>query len=335
MRWRPSTAPVYRENQERERDMEPVKSSGMNPKVLIIILAVIAAGAFGGGYAVGSIANAPSQQVHKLTFVDDYNRTVTLEGYPERIVSVAPTPTEMLFAIGAGNLIVGIDAYSDYPAQTKNITKVGDFELNIEQIITLKPDLIVSSDLVPQTDLANLQSNGIPYMIIADRNLTDIYDSIQLLGTVTNHIANASLLVKSMQDRVSAVTNKTLAAGVSHPKVYLEYWPMFTFGPGSFGDDLIHLAGGNNIGAIRDTEYPSVTDEFVVWQNPDIIVYTTGPSTTTNSTVIMSRPGWSATTAVSLTHIYSIDDNLVSRYGPRIVDGLEQLAAIIHPDLFS
>lgn len=307
----------------------------MNPLVIIVILVVAVAAAFGGGYAIGSMTNASNQQHHPFTFVDDYNRTVSLEGYPQRIVSVAPTPTEMLFAVGAGDLLVGIDAWSDYPAQTKNITKVGDFELNLEQIITLKPDLIVSGDLVPQSDLDTLESNGIPYMIIADRNLSDVYDSIQLVGMVTNHASNASLLVKSLKDRVEAVTNKTLAGGVSHPKIYLEYWPMFTFGPGSFGNDIIHLAGGTNIGAIKDTEYPSVTDEFVVSQDPDIIVYTTGPSTTTNPAEITSRPGWNQTNAVSLSKIYSIDDNLVSRYGPRIIDGLEQLAAIIHPDLFA
>ena len=307
----------------------------MSPAVIVVIIVVAVAAAFGGGYAIGSMTNASNQQHHPITFVDDYNRTVSLGGYPQRIVSVAPTPTEMLFAVGAGGLIVGLDAWSDYPEQTKNITKVGDFELNLEQIITLKPDLIVSGDLVPQTDLDILESNGIPYMIIADRSLNDVYGSIQLVGNVTNHASNASALVESLKDRVEAVTNKTLAGGVSHPKVYLEYWPMFTFGPGSFGDDIIRLAGGTNIGAIKDTEYPSVTDEFVVSQNPDIIVYTTGPSTTTNSTEIQARPGWNQTNAVSHLKIYSIDDNLISRYGPRIVDGLEQLAAIIHPDLFA
>jgi len=307
----------------------------MSPTVIVVIIVVAVAAAFGGGYAIGSIT-AASNQDRSFTFVDDYNRTVSLDGYPQRIVSVAPTPTEMLFAVGAGDLIVGIDAYSDYPAQTtKNITKVGDFELNLEQIITLKPDLIVSSDLVPQTDLETLESNGIPYMIIADRTLNDVYASIQLIGNVTNHASNASLLVKSLKDRVEAVTNKTLADGVSHPKVYLEYWPMFTFGSGSFGDDIIHLAGGTNIGAIKDTEYPSVTDEFVVSQNPDIIIYTSGPWTTTTSAEIQARPGWDQTNAVSDLKICSIDDNLVSRYGPRIIDGLEQLAAIIHPDLFA
>ena len=309
------------------------RTQTMSPAVIVVILVAVAA-AFGGGYAIGSVTNA-SNLHHPLTFVDDYNRTVSLEGYPQRIVSVAPTPTEMLFAVGAGDLIVGLDAWSDYPTQTKNITKVGDFELNLEQIMTLKPDLIVSGDLVPQTDLEILESNGIPYMIIADRTLNDVYGSIQLIGNVTNHASNASMLVKSLKDRVEAVTNKTLANGVSHPKVYLEYWPMFTFGPGSFGDDIIRLAGGTNIGAIKDTEYPSVTDEFVVSQNPDVIVYTTGPSTTTNSTEIQARPGWIQTNAVSQLKIYSIDDNLVSRYGPRIIDGLEQLAAIIHPDLFT
>ena len=303
---------------------------GRTAMVLVVAAVCLVAG-FAGGYAIATMG---TQQANKMTFVDDCDRNVTLDGYPERIVSVAPTPTEMLFAVGAGDLIVGVDGYSDYPAATQNMTKVGDYELNIEQIVTLKPDLIISGDLVPEADLEQLASNGIPYMIIADKTLNDVFASIRLVGNVTNHAADAVDVVSSLKARVTAVTNITLATGVSHPKVYLEYWPLFTFGPGSFGNDLIALAGGMNIAEDKDTDYPSVTDEFVVSKNPDIIVYTTGTYMTNNLTEILSRPGWNETNAVNNMNIHPIDDNLVSRYGPRLVDGLEQLAAIIHPELF-
>jgi len=307
---------------------------GGTSKIMIVVLiaAICLAGGFAGGYAVGSL-NA-QQVIKPLSFIDDLNRTVTMDKYPERIVSVAPTPTEMLFAVGAGDLVVGVDGYSDYPAATSNITKVGDYQLNIEQIVTLKPDLIISGDLVPEADLNQLASNGIPYMVISDKTVDDVFASIRMVGNVTNHAADAANLVSTLRARVNAVTDKTLAEGVSSPKVYLEYFSYYTFGPGSFGNDLIELAGGTNIAASKGEAYPVVTDEFVVSQNPDMIVYTSGAYMVNNETEIVSRPGWNETNAVKNMDIHSLDDNLVSRYGPRIVDGLEQLAAIIHPELF-
>jgi iron complex transport system substrate-binding protein len=303
--------------------------------VIVAIAAVCLVAGFAGGFALGAMIEQPQEhQPTKLYFIDDYDRNVTLDSYPERIVSIAPTPTEMLFAVGAGDLVVGVDGYSDYPSATQNITKVGDYQLNLEQIVTLKPDLILSGDLVPQADLDQLDTNGIPYMIIADRNIEDVFGSIMLVGNVTNHTSDATSLVADLRARVTAVTNITLASNVTHPKVYLEYFSYYTFGPGSFGDDLIKLAGGTNIAASKGEEYPVVTDEFVVNQNPDIIVYTSGPYMVNVESEIISRPGWNDTNAVIDMNIQSVDDNLISRYGPRIVDGLEQLAAIIHPELF-
>lgn len=298
--------------------------------VTIIVAAVCLGGGLAGGYVIGTMmANDRA-----MTFVDDTGRDVVINGYPERIVSIAPTPTEILFAVGAGSLVVGVDGYSDYPAATQNITKVGDYELNIEQIVALDPDLILSSDLVPEADLAMLESNGIPYMIIADKTISDVFASIKLVGDVTGHSVDAARLVASLKARMAAVTDLTLAPNVTSPKVYIEYYPYWTFGPGSFGNDLIELAGGTNIATNKTNEYVEITNEFVVSQNPDFIIYTTGTYMINNETEIVGRQEWNTTNAVKNMDVYPLDDNLISRYGPRIIDGLEQLAAIIHPELF-
>ena len=231
--------------------------------------------------------------------------------------------------------MIGVDDYSDYPAAALNITKVGSYTLNIEAIIGLTPDLIVTSDLVPLAQLDQLQDQGIPYVIFAARTLGDVVDDVRLAGNITGHTEQAETLAQSLQGRIDAVTSKTLADGVSTPKVYVEYYPFWTFGPGSFGDHLISLAGGANIAAETSSEYPLLTSEYVISQDPDVIVYTIGVMTTTTADEIASRPGWDTITAVTNEDIYSMDDNLVSRYGPRVVDGLEQLAEIIHPELFS
>ena len=307
--------------------------SDMSTKMLWMTLAVTVTSilAFTGGYFVGALTNETSKA---FTIVDDYGRAVTIDGIPQRIVSVAPTPTEIIFAVGAGSQVVGVDDYSDYPAEAANLSKVGSYTLNIEAIVALQPDLIVASDLVPRAQLEQLSSQGIPYVLFADRTIEDVFKTIRLAGVITGHVSEADSLASALSERVDAVKAKTLAPNVTTPKVYVEYYPMWTYGPGSFGDDLISIAGGINVAHNASSEYPEVTNEYIIAQNPEVIVYTTGVMSTTTKYSIVTRPGWENISAVETDHIYSIDDNLLSRYGPRIVDGLEQLAAIIHPELF-
>jgi len=285
---------------------------------------------FSAGYVLGG-----AQKKVTLSIVDDYGRTVELHGIPQRIVSVAPSPTEILFAVGAGSQVVGVDNYSDYPAEAKSLPQIGSYTLNMEVIMSLKPDLIVSSDLVPRAQLDQLEAQGVPYFIFATRTMEDVIKDLRLAGSLTGHSLEAESLVAGLQARINAVTNKTLAAGVEKVRTYIEYYPLWTYGPGSFGNDMIRLAGGANIASNASNEYPELTPEFIIAQNPQIIVYTVGPMTTTTASDFADRSGWSITFAVSHDKIYSIDDNLVSRYGPRVVDGLEQLAEIIHPELFT
>ncbi|MCX6657128.1 MAG: cobalamin-binding protein [Euryarchaeota archaeon] len=297
-----------------------------------MVIAIVASSVvgFSAGYVLGG-----AQKKVTLSIVDDYGRTVELHGIPQRIVSVAPSPTEILFAVGAGSQVVGVDNYSDYPAEAKSLPQIGSYTLNMEVIMSLKPDLIVSSDLVPRAQLDQLEAQGVPYFIFATRTMEDVIKDLRLAGSLTGHSLEAESLVAGLQARINAVTNKTLAAGVEKVRTYIEYYPLWTYGPGSFGNDLIRLAGGINIAANASNEYPELTPEFIIAQNPQVIVYTVGPMTTTTASDFATRSGWSITFAVSHDKIYSIDDNLVSRYGPRVVDGLEQLAEIIHPELFT
>ena len=297
----------------------------------VVLTAIIA---FSSGYLVATVTQ---NEAVGFSVVDDYGRTVTLDGIPERIVSISPTPTEILYSIGAGPLLVGVDNYSDYPDEATLLPKVGDaFELNTEVIIALKPDLIVCGDLVPLQLSQLSETQGIPYVLLADRTVEAVLKTIRLAGIITGHVDEADQLADGLSDRVDAVTAKTLAANVSKPKVLVETWSyeglISTFGPGSYGDDIIALAGGTNIAKNAANEYPTIESEFVIAQNPDVVVYTM--SSTTKET-ITARSGWEDVTAVQQGHIYAIDDDLVSRYGARLIDGLEELAAMVHPELFS
>jgi iron complex transport system substrate-binding protein len=315
--------------------MEAQRRKGSSKMVWITLAVVLTAVfAFSGGYLIGAYVLEPLQG---FTVVDDYGRTVTLDGVPDRIVSVAASPTEILYAIGAGAQIVGVDNYSDYPAEVANVTQVGDYNLNVEAIIALHPDLIVTGDLVNRQQLDLLATKGIPYVILADRTLEDVLKTIRLAGVITGHVAEADKVADALAGRISAVKNKTLATDVSKPEVYIEYddyQGLWTYGPGSFGDDLITQAGGTNIAHNTSSEYPKVASEFVIAEDPEIIVYTTGPWSTLSNSTYENRPGWGNISAVTNGDIYGMDANLLSRYGPRIVDCLEQLAALIHPELF-
>ncbi|MBU1158163.1 MAG: cobalamin-binding protein [Candidatus Thermoplasmatota archaeon] len=322
----------------------------MTSSMIIVVAVVISAVAsFSGGYYLGtmndeefieeadgltSIELDDVGNVVSLTITDDYNRTITLPGIPQRIVSIAPTTTEILFAVGAGDQVVGVDDYSDYPAEALTKTRVGSFQLSIETILSLEPDLIVCGDLVPVDDLEPLEVQGIPYFVFATRTIDAVLKDIALAGILTGHVQESEALLDGLRARIDAITEKTLDSSVETPKVYVEYYPLWTYGPGSFGDDLIRLAGGINIAANTTSEYPEVTSEFVISSDPDVIIFTLGAMTTTTADEISERPGWDQITAIADDAIYSIDDNIVSRYGPRIVDGLEQLAELIHPELF-
>lgn len=300
----------------------------------VLVVALTAIAAFTGGYFVGAFIADTGKG---FTVIDDYGRAVTLEAVPERIVSIAPSPTEILFAVGAGPQIVGVDNYSDYPQDALSLPKVGDYTLNVEAIISLQPDLIVGGDFVPLAQLELLESQGVPYVLFADRTLEDVLKTIRLAGVITGHVAEADEVANALSERIDAVKAKTLDPAVVKPRVYIEYddfMGLWTYGPGSFGDDLITAAGGVNIAHNTSQEYVVVDSEFVIAQNPEIIVYTTGPWSTLTEDTYLNRPGWDVIDAVIDGDIYGIDANLLSRYGPRIVDCLEQMAEIIHPELF-
>lgn len=300
----------------------------------VLVVALTAVAAFTGGYFVGAMVADTGEG---FTVVDDYGRTVTLAAIPERIVSIAPSPTEILFAIGAGPQVVGVDNYSDYPEETLSLTKVGDYTLNLETIASLQPDLIVGGDLVPLAQLEQLESQGIPYVLLADRTLEDVLKTVRLAGVITGHVAEADEVADALSERIDAVKAKTLDPSVVKPRVYIEYdefMGLWTYGPGSFGDDLITAAGGVNIAHNTSSEYPMVESEFVIAQNPEVIVYTTGPWSTLTEDTYIDRPGWDVIDAVIDGNIHGMDANLISRYGPRIVDCLELLAEIIHPELY-
>jgi len=279
---------------------------------------------------------APAADV--LTFTDDMGREITLAGIPERIVSLAPSTTEILFAVGAGAQVVGRDEFSDYPEEAKALPSIGGSfgEYNVEAIVALEPDLVIAAEINTPELVKQLEDLGVTvYYLGNPLTLEEMYGKLETVAELTGH--DVSELVSSLQARVAAVDEKIMPLS-ARPNVFYEIDASdpskpYTYGPGTFGDLLITRAGGYNIGNVTTDPYPQLSLEQIVVENPSIIVLGDSMWGVTPESVL-ERAGWESIEAVKSEQIFPIDDNLISRPGPRLVDGLEALAKILHPGVF-
>ncbi len=276
-----------------------------------------------------------------ITVIDSAGKTITLAAPAQRIVSLSPASTESLFALGAGEQVVGRDAFSDYPEQAKAVVDIGGGfgELNVEAILAQNPDLVLASSLTPPEQIQSLQDAGLTVFTLGNpKDLDEMYAILETLAKLTGHGAEAATLIDGLKLRVSAVEEKL--AGVSQrPLVFYEIDgtdpnAVWRPGPGTFIDRLITLAGGKNLGSDLNAEWVQISLEELNARDPDLILL--GDAVWGGVTVesVQARAGWEALEAVQNGNTYPFDDNLVSRPGPRLVDGLEALASLLHPDLF-
>ena len=276
-----------------------------------------------------------------ITRTDGRGVAITLAGPAQRIVSLAPSHTEILFAVGAGEQVVGRDTFSDYPAAALEITDIGGGfgEIDLETLLSLEPDLVLSADIIAPEQNQALEDLGLTVFVLPNPlALADLYDILATAGDLTGHRAEAEALSDSLQVRIEAVT-ETVAAAENAPLVFYQLDSTdpnapWTSGPGTFIDTLITMAGGRNVGAALADPWAQISAEFLIEQNPDIILMGDAVWSGITPEDVAARPGWDAIAAVQNGQVYAFDDNLVSRPGPRLVDGLEALAKLIHPELF-
>ena len=284
---------------------------------------------------------APTPAATGVTITDGAGRKVTIAATPERLVSLAPSTTEILFALGLGPKLLAADDFSDYPAEAKDLPKIGGLNsaYNFEQIVALKPDLIFAAGITPPETITKLEQLKLPVVVLgAERTSFDsIFSDITLAGQATGQVEQAAQLTAAMKTKLESIKSKA-AIATAKPLVYWELDATdpakpYSVGAGNFVSDMLALVGAVNVFDKTDSPYPQVSSEQVVAANPDVIILSDAAYGITVESV-MQRPGWQAITAVKQRRIEPIDDNLVSRPGPRIVDGLEAAAKIIHPDLF-
>ncbi|MBI5034090.1 MAG: cobalamin-binding protein [Chloroflexi bacterium] len=274
-----------------------------------------------------------------ITVTDSAKRSVTISAPPKRIVSLAPSTTEIAFALGLGDRIVGADTYSDYPADAKKVATIKSFPVNYEQVVSLKPDLVLAAGITNADDVKKLADLKLTVLVVGSTKMTfdAVAADITVVAKATGTEAQAKPVIDAMKSKVDALKSK-LANAKTKPRVYWELDATdpakpFTPGPGSFVDDLITLAGGVNVAADVKTPYAQINAEQIIAANPDIIILSDFAYGITVESV-KARKGWSVINAIKNDKVFPIDDNLVSRPGPRLVDGLEAAAKLIHPEVF-
>ncbi|MFM1651863.1 ABC transporter substrate-binding protein [Brevibacillus sp. B_LB10_24] len=281
--------------------------------------------------AVPETTAPESETTYPLSLTDGTNTSITLEQEPKRVITLAPSETEILFAIGAGDKVVGVDQYSDYPEEAKSKEKVGDMNTNVEAVIALQPDLVVASASMNQKAIEQLRSYDIKVYASSPKTVDQVIEKIETVGKIMNLQQNAKHVAEKMRADKQSVVDAV--KDVPKKKVYLEYNPGWTVGKGEFLDELISLAGGINVGGDKSGWY-EIDPEHIIQANPEIILYPEGEGA---GDVILDgikkRPGWGQIDAVKNNRMFSFEQSPVVRVGPRLTDGLKEIAKAIHPDL--
>jgi iron complex transport system substrate-binding protein len=266
-----------------------------------------------------------------LALTDSAGRVVSLSTAPQRIVSLAPSCTELLYDLGLGNRLVADTAVDDYPAEATKKPHVGGYsDMSVERILAQKPDLIVADNAINRQIIAQLETVHVPMLVLEAHTVPQVYDTIRILGRATGQNSEAERSISRMKSRLDTV-RKTVSNAISRPSVVVIYGtdPIYTTGPGSFLDDLIRIAGGKNIVAQPASQ---ISSEEVVMAQPDVILC--DPSIKDK---IAAMPGWKEHVPAVMHSTYFIpsENATISRGVPRLAEAAEELAHFLHPELFT
>jgi len=288
---------------------------------------------------LGGLSEVLAANEFPLAVTDDLGRNVTISSEPQSIISLTPSNTEILFALELGDRVMAVSEYCNYPLEAQNKIKIGGFStINIEKVVSLKPDLVLATGGVQEAVVEELERLGLTVIALNAKSIEEVFENIRLVGKAAGQLEAARELTTKLEQRTKAVTDKAKDLPDSQrPRVFYEiqYEPLMTAGPGTFIDDLIHLAGGVNIASDAAAKYPVYNLETLIERNPEVIIISFWHGSIAASVEgVKSRKRWQIIDAVKNNRVYGINADIVSRPGPRIVDGIEEMARFIHPDLF-
>lgn len=271
---------------------------------------------------------------YPFTVVDDLDREVTLEAAPSRVVSMAPSHTETVCALGACDLLVGRDTWSNWPEEVAGLPNLGDaFAPDLEALVALEPDLVLVDEYSGMQ--GPLEALGIAVYAGTPQTFEETLEFFDLLGAMLDRQSQAAVLKGRVMGEVEGVM--ALLEDAPRPTVFIELDPTpYSAGPNSYMGALLTMAGGRNVLGAELGDFPQVDPEFVVVADPQVILLTDAPFGVTAADVA-ARPGWGAITAVTSGNVVELDPvtvDMLSRAGPRLGQAVLQLARILHPDLF-
>lgn len=270
-----------------------------------------------------------------ITITDDLGHEVFIEERPQRIVSMTPSTTEILFALDLEEAMVGVTEYCNYPEAAITTEKIGGVDAGLEPVLAQEPDLVVCTTMNTKETVERLKELGIPVIVIDSSSYDDIYPSISLLGEATGQAELAQEIVKSMKKEKEALQEK-LALVKEPPLVFYEVWddPFMSVNKDTFIGELILLAGGKNLTHDAASTYPIVSIETIIDKNPQVYILPTGHGNIKRMRDIETRPGFEYIDAIIKDQVYFVDQDIISRPGPRVIEALEIFARAMHPQLF-
>ncbi|NLP36131.1 MAG: cobalamin-binding protein [Firmicutes bacterium] len=301
----------------------------MKKTCLVFVLVLVMLAAVGCSQSAEKEAEGPF-----VTLVDQTGREVVIEKKPETIISVSPGNTEIAFALGLDDLIIGVTDYCNYPEAALAKEKIGGFTTpNVEKIVDLKPDLVFCGNMHEEL-AAQLEELGLTVITLAPKTMEEMYEAVELAGKATGYEDKAAELVANMQSRIAAVQEKLSAITENERvRVYYEVYsePLMTAGGASLINEVIKHAGGINIFADLNEDYPMVSEEMVLTRDPEFILYPLFHGS--EELNIPGRPAWQGVTAIKNENVHGVTDDSTSRPGPRLVDAVEEMFCVFYPDL--
>jgi len=310
-------------------------------RVLLLLLALLLA-------LSGCRGNVATQQTPGITagsdsfplaLTDARGRQVSIDSQPHRLVSLVPGFTEIVFALDLGDRLAGVTTYCDYPAAAQEKPKIGGFSNpSLEKIVEARPDLVLATDMHGQL-VEQLEAMNFKVLVYNPHDIDSLLKTIAAIGTACGEAEKARALNASLTQRIDAVKVKLADLPFEkRPLVFYEVWhePLMTIGPNTLIKEIISLSGGRCLTASGTGEYPSISEEWIIEQNPDIMVhsYGAGMDNTPTPEVILNRKGWQGVNFVRNQRVIGVDSNLITRPGPRLVDAIEQLARGFYPERF-
>ena len=307
--------------------------------LMLIILAACGNGGMTNDTDVNDNTNTSQQEkvaAFPVTITDGTDKEIIIEKQPEKIISLMPSNTEILYALGVGENMIGVSDADNYPEEVNELEDMAtNLELNVEKIVAAEPDLVLihmSSFFMWEQGLKQIEENGITVVAVPDASTFDqVYETIELIGQVVGKTTDAETIIAKMKSDLQAIEDQ--AKEIKETKsVFVEISPapeIYSTGTGTFMNEMLQVIQAKNV--VEEEGWPLMNEEAIIDLNPDVILTQYGPGA---KDAVLERSGWEEVTAIKEQQVFEVNEDLVSRPGPRIIEGVEELAKAIYPETF-